>query len=632
MRILTGCFLLFLSVSALSQPVLRITNARQPNPIAPYVYFLEDFTYKLTYEQVSHFSLDSFQLLKQKEIVQLGYRRGTVWLRFVVNNLTNTELFLISSYRIYKQLDVFVSDSDGKQTHSRSGYDLPLFNQRVSVNPPVIPLGRHPSTIYMQILARGSCGDYLHIGDISQVLIYQKQTTRWQGLALGAFLIVFLYALAFFLRLRDPLLGWYALLMFSFVLFYLDFYDFLSDYIDYSFWRLYVPTSFFYLLCWSLFHIKFLNLRHYSKLLYCLIISINAVFWVDYPISMMVTATTGSYFSLLYELLYWLGIDWGGLVLIVLFLLLISLIYVGFKNFRRVFLYTIAFLTSLVAMIISLFAVYDIEWLPHYPYNNLFVPGTLIEIVILGYILGERANEHRRQQVRTQQQLIAQLQENLNQKTELLHIRDEIARDLHDEVGATLTSIAISTKLVQKKVGPDRTEISSILEQIQTDSQDTIHTIRDTVWALNPDNDAPEKLLERMRAVGYQVLANQDITLTFESSLAPDELPPFSMEQRRNIYFVFKESLHNIVKHAQATGVAVQIFRQASELHIQIADNGTGFEPTQTGEGNGLKNFQKRASEGGFAVSICSEPGRGTTVEMLIPVQQTTTIGDGAGH
>lgn len=204
---------------------------------------------------------------------------------------------------------------------------------------------------------------------------------------MGAFLIVFLYALVFFLRLRNPLLGWYALLMFSIILFYLDFYNFLSGYINYLFRHLYVPTSFFYLLCWSLFHIKFLNLRHYSKPLYWLIISINAGYWIDYPISMIVTATTGSYFSVLYELLYWLGIDWGGFCLIVLFLLLISLIYVGFKNFQRVLLYTIAFLISLVAMIISTFAVYDIEWLPHYPYNNLFVPGTLIEIVILGYIL-----------------------------------------------------------------------------------------------------------------------------------------------------------------------------------------------------------------------------------------------------
>ena len=223
------------------------------------------------------------------------------------------------------------------------------------------------------------------------------------------------------------------------------------------------------------------------------------------------------------------------------------------------------------------------------------MPGTFVEIMMLGYILGDRASQHRRQQVRTQLKLIDQLQENLNQKNKLLQIRDEIARDLHDEVGATLTCIAISTKLVQKKLGPDRTDITPILEQIQTDSQDTIHSLRDTVWALNPDNDAPEKLIERMRAAAFQLLSNQDIVLTFENDVSIPELPVFSMEQRRNIYFVFKEAIHNIVKHAQATRVMVRLFRQAGALYIRIADNGKGFEPFQTSEGNGLTNFQKRA-------------------------------------
>ena len=282
---------------------------------------------------------------------------------------------------------------------------------------------------------------------------------------------------------------------------------------------------------------------------------------------------------------------------------------------------------SLVSMIISLFAVYDIKWLPHYPYNNMFVPGTLIEIVILGYILGERANEHRRQQVQTQQQLIDQLQENLRQKAKLLQIRDEIARDLHDEMGATLTSIAISTKLAQKKINGQQPEITPILEQIQTDSEETIHSLRNTVWALNPDNDAPEKLIERMRAAGFQLLANQGISFDFESNLAPDALPSFSMEQRRNVYFVFREAIHNVAKHAQATRVAVRIFRQSGEWHIRIADNGIGFEPMQTSDGNGLTNFQKRATEGGFMVNVCSEAGKGTTVEMRIPARETTHIG-----
>ena len=164
-------------------------------------------THKLTYEQVSHFPLDSFQVMKQKKIVQLAYRQGTVWLRFDMDNQTNRDLFLISSYRRYKQLGVFVLEEDGKQTHSQGGYDVPLFNQIVSVNPPVIPVGKRPKRVFLKILTLDSCGDYLHIGDLSQALIYKRQTTRWQNLALGAFLLAFLYAVVFFIRLTR-FAGW----------------------------------------------------------------------------------------------------------------------------------------------------------------------------------------------------------------------------------------------------------------------------------------------------------------------------------------------------------------------------------------------------------------------------------------
>jgi ketosteroid isomerase-like protein len=181
-------------------------------------------------------------------------------------------------------------------------------------------------------------------------------------------------------------------------------------------------------------------------------------------------------------------------------------------------------------------------------------------------------------------------------------------------------------------VGPNETEVTAILEQIRTDSQDTIHTLRDTVWALNPDNDAPQKLLERMRAVGFQLLTLCDIQLTFECTVVPDELPSFSMEQRRNIYFVYKEALHNIVKHAHATAVEVLVCRQSDELRIRISDNGNGFEKNYTGDGNGLTNFQKRAREGGFSVTVSSEWGQGIVVELLIPIHQTTTIGDGPAY
>jgi signal transduction histidine kinase len=342
--------------------------------------------------------------------------------------------------------------------------------------------------------------------------------------------------------------------------------------------------------------------------------------WGSVLITHISKLITGSNFYPLGVALEWLGLDAGIYILVVLFSLLISLIYVGLKNFKLISGYAVAFLISLVSMIISMFALYALNWLPFLPYNNLFVPGTLIEILILGYILASRANQHRRQQALTQQQLIDQLQENLRQQDKLLHIRDQIARDLHDEVGATLTSIAISTKMVQKKVGPGQADIELILAQIKADSEDTIHSIRDTVWALNPDNDVPAKFIERLRSVALQMLANQNISLTFDNDVVLEVLPPFSMERRRNLYLVYKEALHNIVKHAQASKVNIQIRQSEGHLQIGISDDGRGFDQRVPLEGNGLINFGKRAGEGSFSVWVTSVEGEGTRVEMQIPV------------
>ncbi len=456
MRILLFILLLLGTLPTWSQNVLTITDAQKANPIAPYVYFLKDATHTLTAEQVAHYPLDSFQALNQKEIVQLAYIYEKIWMRFELDNQTNEELYLIHSQRGFKHLEVITVDEKGQKRSFQAGYKSPALYQHVQNSPPIFPIGLQPKDVFISIETGNAYGDFIHIGNLQQALAYQKNNTVWQSFALGIFVIVFVYALIFAIRLRDPLIGWYALLMLSIVLFYLDFYSFLEV-------GKYLPISMIYLLCWSLFHVKFLDLRYYSKTLYWTILSFNGLFVTDWAISKIIRLVEPNFNRLLLRLLVWLKVDWGGFLLFGLFLLLVSLIYVSFKNFKQIWLYAIAFSISLVSMIISMLTLYNIFGLPFLPYNNFFVPGTLIEIVILGFVLAKRVNQQRNEQNQTQQQLILQLQENLQQQNKLLQIRDEIARDLHDEVGATLTSIATSAKVIQKKVSAYHPEEGLVL-------------------------------------------------------------------------------------------------------------------------------------------------------------------------
>jgi signal transduction histidine kinase len=207
---------------------------------------------------------------------------------------------------------------------------------------------------------------------------------------------------------------------------------------------------------------------------------------------------------------------------------------------------------------------------------------------------------------------------NFREKLKVETIRQKIASDLHDEVGATLSSISIATRVVQKKLGNQANGLSPILEQIKTDSEDTIQTIRDTVWAINPENDSVDLLFEKMRSFALQILTIQNIALDFKNEYQHAKSLKMSMEQRRNVYMMYKEAINNIAKHAQATKVNVLISKANEGFKLAISDNGKGFDCKENHEGNGLKNFQKRAEESFMEFKMKSEIGKGTELEMVV--------------
>jgi signal transduction histidine kinase len=208
---------------------------------------------------------------------------------------------------------------------------------------------------------------------------------------------------------------------------------------------------------------------------------------------------------------------------------------------------------------------------------------------------------------------------NFRQKLKIQNIRNRIAADLHDEVGATLSSIVISTKLIEKRLSIDPTTIQPILDTIKNNSKETIQSIRDTVWALNPDNDSIEQLIEKMKAFGYQILTAKDIAFGFANHINLDKVPKITMEQRRNVYLIFKEAINNIAKHSEATTVLVSLSAQKEGIELVISDNGKGFDTTESHAGNGLKNYQTRAAQNLLLFTLKSEIDKGTQIRVVIP-------------
>jgi ligand-binding sensor domain-containing protein/two-component sensor histidine kinase len=187
------------------------------------------------------------------------------------------------------------------------------------------------------------------------------------------------------------------------------------------------------------------------------------------------------------------------------------------------------------------------------------------------------------------------------------NVRLRIARDLHDEVGSNLGTIALLSQVMGKSGSAPAEEAS----EISRVTAQTIESLRDIVWFLDPASDTVQDLVARMEQTARTML--RGMTFEFHSSIAEDASAP-SLELRRNVIPIFKEILYNIQRHARATRVDIWCEFSVRQLVLKVQDNGIGFDETKPHAGNGLRNLRRRAADLGGTLSIVSQPNQGTTV------------------
>jgi len=198
---------------------------------------------------------------------------------------------------------------------------------------------------------------------------------------------------------------------------------------------------------------------------------------------------------------------------------------------------------------------------------------------------------------------------------DIRRIRNKIASDLHDDLGATLSSISIMSELVNQQVKDQSPQASSLLEKIGSSSRNMIESVNDMVWAINPQNDSFENIIKRMRTFASEILSAKDIAFhfDFDKNLLQSKL---KMEMRRNFYLIFKEAVNNVAKYSQAANAFVMIWNRENNLKMTIRDDGSGFERNTVKAGNGLINMQQRAEIMKARFNLESIPGKGTIIEL----------------
>src|SRR5262249_27132297 len=207
---------------------------------------------------------------------------------------------------------------------------------------------------------------------------------------------------------------------------------------------------------------------------------------------------------------------------------------------------------------------------------------------------------------------------------ELERIRTRIAADLHDDIGANLSKIAILSEVAHQQLASGGRLAETTYASIANISRESVASMRDIVWAINPRRDRLFDLTRRMRGFASDIFTSRNIEFEVH---APDherdlKLGPYF---RRDAFLIFKEAANNIVRHSVCTSAAITLSLEDGTLVLEVRDDGRGIGEPHDSEGQGISGMQHRAEALGGRVEIISQQGQGTTVRFWVPTRGRAT-------
>lgn len=214
------------------------------------------------------------------------------------------------------------------------------------------------------------------------------------------------------------------------------------------------------------------------------------------------------------------------------------------------------------------------------------------------------------QKIRYTNRIKAMEQENALEKERL-----RISKDMHDDVGASLTRISILSEILKtQQNNPEKSR--ETIDDISEIAGSVVDELSEIIWAMNPRNDFLDSFSSYVRSYASAYFESTDTSIRF---VFPDQIEnlPMTAEIRRNLFLTIKEALHNISKHARARNVLMKIAVAGKKISIEIKDDGIGFNPDNSSNlGNGLSNMERRVLECGGQIKIFSSENNGTSISL----------------
>ena len=215
--------------------------------------------------------------------------------------------------------------------------------------------------------------------------------------------------------------------------------------------------------------------------------------------------------------------------------------------------------------------------------------------------------------------VILRKQNLIRQQLKEVQMRHQIASDLHDDVGSSLSSILLLSKMAQQS---SVTTDKSILDKIGTNTKEVIDKMSDIVWTMKPGNDEGISLKEKLEKLAILIREISGIEVIMNISDKLDELK-LNMHTRKNIFLICKEATNNLLKHSKASKIEFYVDIIDYDMIIVIKDNGKGFDKAVVRKNNGMDTMQQRAKDCNGTCSINSIPEQGTVVSVKIPIPRS---------
>jgi ligand-binding sensor domain-containing protein/signal transduction histidine kinase len=212
----------------------------------------------------------------------------------------------------------------------------------------------------------------------------------------------------------------------------------------------------------------------------------------------------------------------------------------------------------------------------------------------------------------------------VTQMLNLERMRTAIATDLHDDIGASLSQIAILSEVARVR-GHGQGGPGEPLERVAALARELVDSMGDIVWSIRAEPHGMDSLVRRMREFALDLLASQGIEFEFQTPPTGENVQ-LSLQARRQLFLIFKECIHNVARHSGSTAVKAELKVVDREIALTVEDNGKGSKPSEkppgwTG-GNGIPGMRQRAESLGGRLQLTSKPGAGCTVEIHIPTRR----------